>query len=118
MENKEQVSVCHCNKCGYDWIPRSLNRPKKCPRCYDYYWDGPVVPPKVVQLDENNKPIERGPTRTTNEIKKPIFDRGRRIVHIDPSVKVDPARVYHCDEGQLLDYADVNLKGHYEKYRL
>ncbi|KKK90963.1 hypothetical protein LCGC14_2717700, partial [marine sediment metagenome] len=28
-----------CNRCGYEWIPRSDKRPKNCPKCASPYWD-------------------------------------------------------------------------------
>jgi hypothetical protein len=72
----------------------------------------------IVQLDDNSKPVERAPVKDRSEIKKPIFDRPRKIVHIDPDVKVDPSRIYRCDDGQQIDFGDTNLRGRYEKYRI
>ena len=29
----------HCNKCGYDWLPRVPHQPIQCPRCKNYRWN-------------------------------------------------------------------------------
>lgn len=32
-----------CSRCGWAWFPRTLYRPKVCPRCKSYYWNKPRV---------------------------------------------------------------------------
>ncbi len=39
--NKE-IIMCECKRCGYKWIPRSLNRPARCPKCQSRAWDKPI----------------------------------------------------------------------------
>lgn len=28
-----------CKKCSYEWIPRTLKRPTRCPKCQTRHWD-------------------------------------------------------------------------------
>lgn len=30
-----------CLRCGHEWIPRSDERPRICPKCKSAYWDKP-----------------------------------------------------------------------------
>lgn len=32
--------VCKCN-CGYEWIPRSIRKPARCPKCQSRNWNKP-----------------------------------------------------------------------------
>ena len=34
------MNILECLKCGHEWVGRR-EFPKKCPRCYSYYWDEP-----------------------------------------------------------------------------
>lgn len=36
-----RVSEKTCLKCGYRWLPRSVNRPGVCPICKHRKWDEP-----------------------------------------------------------------------------
>ena len=38
--NKE-VTVCHCNQCNADWLPRTLFEPNRCPHCQSRKWNKP-----------------------------------------------------------------------------
>lgn len=33
------IEQLRCEKCGYRWLPRSANRPVKCPECQSRNWD-------------------------------------------------------------------------------
>ena len=33
--------ICECKKCGYRWIPRTLGKPARCPKCQSKQWDKP-----------------------------------------------------------------------------
>jgi predicted Zn-ribbon and HTH transcriptional regulator len=37
-----------CNRCEYRWIPRTEQKPKRCPRCNSPYWDSPRVRVKLL----------------------------------------------------------------------
>jgi predicted Zn-ribbon and HTH transcriptional regulator len=41
MEKKNLIEeiMCECQKCGYRWIPRILEKPKSCPRCKNRNWE-------------------------------------------------------------------------------
>jgi predicted Zn-ribbon and HTH transcriptional regulator len=28
-----------CKRCGHEWIPRNMKKPKQCPNCHSPYWD-------------------------------------------------------------------------------
>lgn len=30
-----------CERCGHQWIPRSEEQPRICPKCKSAYWDRP-----------------------------------------------------------------------------
>jgi DNA-directed RNA polymerase subunit RPC12/RpoP len=32
-----------CLRCGYEWVPKSLNDPRQCPKCNSRYWNKPKV---------------------------------------------------------------------------
>jgi len=32
-----------CNRCGYDWYPKTPDAPKRCPKCESPYWNRPRV---------------------------------------------------------------------------
>lgn len=32
------LPVKHCERCGWDWVPRVL-RPRVCPKCHSPYFD-------------------------------------------------------------------------------
>jgi len=36
-----------CQRCGYDWIPRTEVQPRTCPKCKSPYWDRPRRTPKT-----------------------------------------------------------------------
>ena len=33
------IEQLHCLVCGYRWLPRTANRPVKCPECQSRKWD-------------------------------------------------------------------------------
>ena len=33
------IKILRCTKCGYEWYPRSPEKPKVCPRCKSYRWE-------------------------------------------------------------------------------
>jgi predicted Zn-ribbon and HTH transcriptional regulator len=41
--NKEmgliQIPRWKCERCSYEWIPRSEDEPVKCPKCHSPYWN-------------------------------------------------------------------------------
>jgi predicted Zn-ribbon and HTH transcriptional regulator len=37
---KDELSVCRCRKCGYEWVAR-VATPRECPRCKCRKWDEP-----------------------------------------------------------------------------
>jgi predicted Zn-ribbon and HTH transcriptional regulator len=32
-----------CERCGYEWVGRSKNEPKVCPKCKSPYWNTPKI---------------------------------------------------------------------------
>ena len=38
-DNKMQLPVLKCKRCGYTWVPRIETRPKVCPGCKNPNWD-------------------------------------------------------------------------------
>ena len=38
----KKIIMGECKQCGYQWIPRSLNRPARCPKCQSKAWDKPI----------------------------------------------------------------------------
>lgn len=51
MPESEPVIVQReCKVCGYQWYPRSPERPRICPRCKSARWDvGRRFPPRLPQ---------------------------------------------------------------------
>jgi predicted Zn-ribbon and HTH transcriptional regulator len=43
MEKEEVIRKLKCTRCGYEWFPRSLDRPVACPnvKCHSPYWNVP-----------------------------------------------------------------------------
>ena len=37
-EKPETVQKLTCQRCGYEWMPRSSRLPVQCPRCKSRYW--------------------------------------------------------------------------------
>jgi len=37
IENKK------CKRCGYEWIPRTIQEPRECPDCKNRYWNKDYV---------------------------------------------------------------------------
>jgi predicted Zn-ribbon and HTH transcriptional regulator len=35
-----------CERCGHQWLPRTMERPTICPKCKTAYWDKPRAQPK------------------------------------------------------------------------
>jgi len=35
------VKKCICERCGHEWITRSKEAPRVCPKCKSPYWDKP-----------------------------------------------------------------------------
>ena len=35
----KKVKFYKCNRCDYEWYPRSKEKPKTCPSCRNPYWD-------------------------------------------------------------------------------
>lgn len=36
--NKKIPLRLKCKKCGYEWVRRTENLPKRCPNCQTKYW--------------------------------------------------------------------------------
>jgi hypothetical protein len=51
----------HCVRCAHDWIPRSAEYPRQCPRCRSAYWDRPRTHPQ-----RRPKRLQRGRRPTTD----------------------------------------------------
>lgn len=47
------IIVCVCQRCGYEWVPRSDTRPTKCPKCFEVEWDTPQPEEKVSKRPVN-----------------------------------------------------------------
>jgi len=41
MNTEVIICVCKHPECGYRWIPRTLGRPARCPKCQSRRWDQP-----------------------------------------------------------------------------
>ena len=49
-EMEIKITKLHCLRCGGEWFPRSIKKPKNCARCNNSYWDKPrimIKKPKV-----------------------------------------------------------------------
>lgn len=47
-----------CNRCGYEWISRTMRIPKSCPRCKSYYWNRErrkIAKPRYFINDDSSK---------------------------------------------------------------
>jgi len=42
------VTMLHCLRCGYDWLPRKTTLPQHCPDCNSPYWSKPRIKNKRV----------------------------------------------------------------------
>lgn len=38
---KLNVWKCQCERCSYEWLSQSSNKPKACNRCKSLYWNTP-----------------------------------------------------------------------------
>ena len=51
--------ICHCERCGHDWIRRNPTRPaQQCPKCKSQFWRTP-------RLDNRGGPKQRAPEPST-----------------------------------------------------
>ena len=54
-----KLTILKCQRCGYEWIPRSTQPPKRCPSapngCGSRYWDKPIQRPTTSEAQENRK---------------------------------------------------------------
>ncbi len=43
----EKITIlkCKCERCKHEWITRSKETPKVCPKCKSPYWDTPRKKP-------------------------------------------------------------------------
>jgi predicted Zn-ribbon and HTH transcriptional regulator len=41
MAEKVQLWGWRCERCGHEWLPRSKDTPRVCPKCKSPYWDKP-----------------------------------------------------------------------------
>ncbi len=57
---KEVIEKVHCEKCGYDWWPKTPGKPRVCPNCKSAWWDIPKKP-------EDGPPGTGGPTEDGGE---------------------------------------------------
>lgn len=47
-----KVPVYQCQRCGHEWMPRTPNYPKICPKCKSVYWDRPPNKPNAGGLEK------------------------------------------------------------------
>lgn len=38
---KTRFTVLKCNRCGYEWLPKTQELPKFCAQCNSPYWNTP-----------------------------------------------------------------------------
>jgi len=57
LEEKHGISAVKCLRCGYEWVPRHLNKPRICPKCGSHYWDEPKI--KIKQSKLKIEPISQ-----------------------------------------------------------
>ncbi len=38
-KEREMIDMLKCKRCGHEWIPRSINKPKACPGCNSRVWE-------------------------------------------------------------------------------
>ena len=49
MENTATIEARKCLRCGHEWFPRQIEKPRMCPACKTVRWD---QPPTVTTLAE------------------------------------------------------------------
>ena len=57
MNNR--IEMCHCLKCGYGWIPRTLGKPARCPKCQSRKYDKPDARTRRELADHNSMKFDR-----------------------------------------------------------
>jgi predicted Zn-ribbon and HTH transcriptional regulator len=38
-QNIREFTLLSCERCGWEWHPRSKTPPKTCPKCHSPYWE-------------------------------------------------------------------------------
>ena len=48
-----KVLKCTCERCRHEWITRSIDKPRVCPKCKSPYWDIPRKKPNRKSSQNN-----------------------------------------------------------------
>lgn len=43
MNSDMELPSFACLRCGHTWIPRRVDKPRRCPKCKTPYWDTPNI---------------------------------------------------------------------------
>ena len=53
---RKTITQLQCKRCLYVWLPRSLEKPRRCPKCGSPYWDKPRrTSSEVKEVNENER---------------------------------------------------------------
>lgn len=51
------LAQLRCFRCGYEWFPKSSQKPRKCARCNSPYWDKPRGAGRLVPFLERARAL-------------------------------------------------------------
>ncbi len=60
MINEYVCYICRCDKCGKEWITKTHDIPKVCPKCHSVKWNE-LSPPMMPKIIEPAQPITDEP---------------------------------------------------------
>lgn len=45
-----------CERCGHEWLPRTGEEPRVCPKCKSPYWNKPRKADRTTPLGQQERP--------------------------------------------------------------
>lgn len=82
MAKQITISQLKCLNCGHEWLPRSVERPRICPKCKSARWD---VGPRAPRKPRNDAGLVRGPQHSGGQDKADAEEAQRVIAASDPT---------------------------------
>jgi hypothetical protein len=52
-EQEIAARICFCCVCGYYWVRRFNEEPKRCPHCKQHGWNRPLIHQMISNLKDN-----------------------------------------------------------------